>query len=147
LNKIRRMAAQLLKVGNGKVWLNPDEREKIASVMTKEDVRELIKNGLIKKKKTNEKSRGRTRILGRKKKLGRKKGHGKRKGKGSARAKKKRRWIANVRAQRSTLRMLKKKDEKAVKKAGYSKIYKRIMGGFFKGKRYVEEAVKGKAGR
>ena len=142
--KVKRMAALILKTGVNSVWLNPEKPDKVKSVMTKEDVRVLIEEGVIKKKMQNSQSRSRARILHQKRKKGRKRGKGKRKGTKKARSEKKSTWMKNVRSQRKTLRQLKKEKEKAVEKVGYRKLYKRIKGGYFKGKKYLKAAVEGK---
>ncbi len=141
LDKIRRMAADILKVGKNRVWINQDEREKIMESMTKEDIRALIKDGLIKKKRKKELSRARARKLHEKKKKGRKKGPGKRVGSKKARMKEKKKWAKAVRAQRKKLRQLRKKKEKL--KLPYGKLYKMIKGDYFRGKKYLETFAKG----
>ncbi len=142
--KVRKMSAQLLNSGQNSVWLDPTQPDKIKSVMTKEDIRGLIKEGVIKKRKLNMKSRGRARILAEKRKKGRKRGKGKRKGTKKARSEKKPKWMKNVRSQRKMLKELRKKKPKAVEKIGYRKLYKRVKGGYFKGKKYLKAAVEGK---
>jgi large subunit ribosomal protein L19e len=97
LNKIRRMAAEILKVGKTKIVFSEKDREKIAESMTKEDVRQLIKDGLVKKRKDNYQSRARARKLKEKKIKGRKRGKGKRKGTIKARTNKKKAWMKKVR--------------------------------------------------
>ena len=141
LNKIRRMAAEILKVGKSKVVFSEKDRERIAESMTKEDVRQLIKDRIVKKRKDAYQSKARARKLKEKKKKGRKRGSGKRKGTTKTRVNKKKSWIKNVRAQRKKLKELKKEGQ--VKEGEYGKIYRRIKGNYFKGKKYVEAAVKG----
>ena len=142
LNKLKRLSAQVLGVGESKVWFDPAQLEEISQAMTKEDIRGLINSRAIRKKKTQEKSRGGARILHAKKVKGRRRGKGKRTGLKSARMGKKSLWIKNVRAQRKMLRSL-KKTEKFGKKE-YGKFYRQIKGNLFRGKKYVEQAVKGR---
>jgi len=147
LGKVRRMASDVLKAGKGAVWFDPAQSEKIESCMTKDDVRALIAEGVIKRKKPQMKSRGRARILLAKKKKGRRRGRGKRKGTKKARQEsKKRSWIKNVRSQRTMLRELRKSDGAAVGKIGYRRLYLRVKGNLFKGKNYLKAAVKEKKG-
>lgn len=136
LDKVRRMASDILKVGEKRVWLNPQEHAKIAESMTKDDVRGLIKDGLIKKRIVQGHSKARANVLREKKKKGLKKGKGKRKGSQKARTGKKSEWISKVRAQRRTLKKM--KEDGVETKLSYGKIYRRIKGGYFKGKKYVE---------
>lgn len=45
----RRLAAQLLKVGQNRVWLDPSRLKEIGDAITKLDITELIKDKAIKK--------------------------------------------------------------------------------------------------
>lgn len=142
LTKIKRMAAQVLGVGEKKVWINPAQRAKAMEAMTKDDVRGLIAERIVKKRPFLGQSRVRARLLKEKKKKGRKRGYGKRTGTFKARAEKKKSWIKNVRAQRKKLKELKEKSPEAFEKVSYRQIYNKVKGGFFRGKKYVEAAVK-----
>jgi len=137
--KAKRMAAGILKVGETKIFIQPEERTKLKEAMTKEDVRQLIKDRVIAKRKDNEQSKARARLLAEKKKKGRKRGHGKRTGKKTARKGKKEIWIKNVRAQRRTLKEIKASG--VTLKESARKIYLMIKGGHFKGKKYIEAFV------
>jgi large subunit ribosomal protein L19e len=143
LNKAKELAAQVLKVGKGKVYISPTEITKINEAMTKDDIRGLIADRIIKKRQDNSQSRGRARVLKDKKKRGRKKGRGKRTGTKKTRTEKKKRWMGKVRAQRRTLRELKKSNPEAVKEKNYSDVYRKIKGNFFKGKKYLKEYIEG----
>ena len=142
LNKVKRLSAGLLKVGLNKIWINPAETAKVKEALTKEDIRGLIADRLIKVRKEAGTSRARARKLQEKKKKGLKRGQGKRTGTKKTRASKKKSWEKNVRAQRKTLRTMKKKGVKL--KKSYGKIYKMIKGGYFKGKKYVETMAEAK---
>ena len=143
LNQIRRLAADLLGVGQTRVWFDPEQRDRIKEAMTKDDVRGLIAERLVKKRASSGQSRARARKLKEKKKKGRKRGYGKRKGTFKTRLEKKEDWMKRVRAQRRVLKELKEKEPEAFKDGEYRKLYKKITGGYFKGKKYVEAAVKG----
>ncbi|MCD6247775.1 MAG: 50S ribosomal protein L19e [Candidatus Diapherotrites archaeon] len=141
--KVKEIAAGLLKVGKNKIWIDPEEAESVKEAITKDDVRELIKNGIIKKRKENEQSRGRARKIEKQKKKGRRKGHGSRRGTAKARTDRKADWINKVRAQRALLKELREKHPDKVKKLGYSKLYRMIKGGFFRSKAQLERFVMG----
>ncbi|MBN2127043.1 MAG: 50S ribosomal protein L19e [Candidatus Diapherotrites archaeon] len=141
LTQIKRIAAQILKVGETKIWINPEKTKEAKEAMTKEDVRGLIKEKIVLKRKENLQSRGAARILKEKKKKGRKKGKGKKTGTKKARAKKKESWMKNVRAQRKTLKKMKEEGIKT--EIPYREIYNRIKGGYFKGKKYISALEKG----
>ena len=143
LNKVKRISASVLGCGARRVWFDPAQADRIGEVMTKEDVRGLVNEGIIKKKKLQSQSRARARTLMQKKKKGRKKGDGKRKGTKKARKEKKKSWIKKVRSQRKMLKELKKKNPKEVEKLGYSKLYRMIKGNYFRGKNYLKAHVEG----
>jgi len=142
--RVRKIAAEILKCGKDRVWFDPEQQEKVKSAMTKEDIRTLIKEKAVKKRQENFKSRGRARILQEKRKKGRKRGKGKRKGTKKARSEKKESWMKNVRSQRKLLKQLKKEKPKDVEKIGYRSLYKKVKGGYFKGKKYLKAAIEGK---
>jgi large subunit ribosomal protein L19e len=139
--KAKRLAAKILKVGESKVWIDPEAGERIKEAMTNEDVRGLIAEKIITKNNVPEQSRARARKLKEKKKKGRKRGKGKRTGTKKARKEGKRFWIKNVRAQRAALKELKKKGVKL--KYSPRKIYMMISGNFFKGKKHLQSVVEG----
>ena len=139
--KATRMAAGILKVGTTKIWISPEQKNRVSEAMTKEDVRTLIKERIVAKRKDNQHSRGRARVLAGKKRKGRKRGKGKRQGTKKTRMRRKERWINNVRAQRAALRELKKKGAKF--KVPARKVYLMISGNYFRGKNYVKQFVEG----
>ncbi len=141
VDKVRRLAASILSIGENRVWLDPEQTGKIEECMTKEDVRAIIKDGTIRKRKMQMHSRGRARMLHAKKKLGRKRGMGKRRGKFKARVKKKMMWVRSVRAQRKKISEMRKKGVKL--KIPYGKIYRMIKGGYFRGKKHLETVAAG----
>jgi len=142
LKKIRAIAQKLLGCGATKVWFDPKQIDRVLEAMTTEDIRALIKENVIRKKRTQLHSRGTARMLRQKKRRGRKRGFGKRTGTKKARTKKKRKWIDNVRAQRKHLRELKGK--KKIDSESYSKAYRLIKGGYFRGKKHMDAFLSGK---
>jgi large subunit ribosomal protein L19e len=143
LKKAKEISATIMKVGVGKIYVDPKQTSKVKEAMTKEDLRGLIADRIIKKRQDNFQSTGRTKLLRAQQKKGRKRGHGKRKGTKKSRIGKKETWIKKVRAQRRTLKELQKEKPAEVKIFGYSKLYKQIKGGLFKGKKYLIEHVEG----
>jgi len=143
LNKAKEMAAGLMKVGVGKMYIDPANATKVKEAMTKEDIRELIADRIIKKRQDNSQSKGRSRKLKEQKQKGRRRGRGKRKGTKKARTAKKKNWIGKVRAQRRTLKELRVENPEAVKEKGYSDVYRKIKGNYFKGKKYLKEYIEG----
>lgn len=141
LESIRRIAARELNCGQSKVWIDPVQSSKAKEAITKEDIKELIRNGMIKKKRENAQSRGRARTLQAQKRKGRKKGMGKRKGTFKARVNKKESWMRRVRSLRRKLKELRK--EGSLKEGEYKKFYKLIKGNYFRGRKHLEEIAKG----
>ncbi len=132
----RRLAAEVLKCGVHRVWLDPDNLEEIKKATTRSDIRNLIKHGLIKARKIKGNSRGRIRKKLMQKKKGRRRGHGSRKGKKTARMPKKRAWIIRIRAIRKYLREL--RDKGLIDRKTYRLYYRRAKGGQFKDKAHVK---------
>ena len=100
----KKMAAQLLKCGVHRVWINPSYLDQVAQSVQKEDIREAIDNGWIKAKAIKGTSRVRALKRASQKQKGRRKGQGKRSGTANARNPRKQRWMATIRAQRRTLK-------------------------------------------
>ena len=135
LSTQRRIASELLKCGEGRVWFDPEHLDEIARAITREDIRRLIKKGIIKKKPVRGTSRARARILAEKKKKGRRRGQGSRKGKKTARMPKKLAWILKIRALRRVLRELREKGE--VSRRLYRRLYALAKGGAFRSKAHL----------
>ncbi len=138
--KARKVSATILKVGKTKIWISQAEIKRVGEAMTKEDIRALIKEGIIKKRTPNLSSRGRARVLLAKRHKRRKKGLGRRSGSKKARRRDKENWVKNVRAQRETLREMKKAGTEFKKPA--RQVYLMIKGNYFRGKKYLQAMVK-----
>jgi len=126
----RRLAIKVLGVGAGRIWLNPEESDTIAEAVTREDIRGLIAEDIIKLKPVKGVSRGRARIKAEKRSYGHRSGHGKRKGAKYARFPKKRRWIIKIRAQRKLLKHL--REDRALDRPTYRMLYNKAGGGEFR---------------
>ncbi|MEM2935202.1 MAG: 50S ribosomal protein L19e [Candidatus Thermoplasmatota archaeon] len=132
----RRIAADLLKCGENRIWMNPEKIEEIKKAVTRRDIENLINMGLIKKEEEKGISRGRARKRITQKKKGRRKGHGSRKGKAGARLPSKERWIKTIRAIRAYLREL--RDKGIINEKTYRLYYRRAKGGQFKNKAHLK---------
>lgn len=135
----RRIASELLKCGQHRVWFDPEHMSEIARAITREDIRRYISKGFIKKKQDRGVSRGRARELMNKKKKGRRVGHGSRKGAKGARFPKKERWMLKIRAQRKLLKAL--RDAGEITRSLYRKLYLRAKGGVFRSKAHLEMQI------
>lgn len=104
----RRMAAEILKCGKDRVWIDPDQLDEVSEAVTRGDVRRLICYRVIQVRPKRGVSRGRTRQRLVQKSKGRRKGHGSRKGHKHARTPRKRAWIQTIRPIRDELKTLRK---------------------------------------
>ena len=125
----KRLAADVLGVGENRVWFDPDAQEDIAGAITRDDVRELVDEGSIAAKTARGNSRGRARKRAKNRAYGHQKGHGSRKGKAGARKNRKKDWTSRIRAQRRTLREL--RDDGEIDRSAYRSLYGMASGGEF----------------
>ena len=51
----KKLAAKILKVGVNRVWIDPEHMEEVSRAITRNSVKALINNGVIKKVKEKEK--------------------------------------------------------------------------------------------
>ncbi|PSQ59091.1 50S ribosomal protein L19e [Halobacteriales archaeon SW_7_71_33] len=135
----RRLAADVLDVGENRVWFDPDEQGEIAEAITREDVRELVGEGVIRSHEADGNSRGRARERDEKRSYGHRTGHGSRKGAKGARQDPKEDWQERVRAQRRRVRQLRDADE--VSADEYRELYGMIGGGEFRSVERLENYV------
>ncbi|MDR3074811.1 MAG: 50S ribosomal protein L19e [Candidatus Methanoplasma sp.] len=137
LRNQRRMAAEILKCGENRVWMNPDKLEDIEDCITRSDIRIAIGSGLIKAKSKQGTSKGRIRHAADQKASGKRKGPGSRKGTANARVPDKRRWIAIIRPIRDELKTL--RAEGKITPSVYRLYYRRAKGGVYKSRRNLKQ--------
>ena len=130
LKNQKRMAAEILKCGHTRVWLDPNRIEDIADAITRADIRTAIESGTIRALPQKGISRGRARYMAAQKAKGRRRGQGSRKGAQGARTPRKRRWIQTIRPIRVELAKL--RDEGKITKKVYREFYMKAKGGMFK---------------
>jgi len=122
IHTIRRLAADILGIGEGRIKFDPDKISEVKNAMTRIDVEDLIKNKVI----TALPVKGR-----KKKEKRRKKGAGSRKGK--PKGKQKEAWMKKIRSQRKLLKKL--LESEALDKDNKRNIYLKIKGGAFRSKK------------
>ena len=137
LRNQRRMAAEILKCGENRVWMNPDRLDEVEDCITRADIRTAIDSGLIKAKAKNGTSRARTRYVAGQKASGKRKGPGSRKGTANARVRDKERWMATIRPIRDELKTL--RDEGKITPSVYRLYYRKAKGGMFKSRRHLKQ--------
>jgi large subunit ribosomal protein L19e len=130
LKNQKRMAAEILKCGHTRVWIDPNRIEDVADAITRADIRTAIESGTIRAKPQKGISRGRARYMAAQKAKGRRRGQGSRKGTSGARTPRKRRWIQTIRPIRVELAKL--RDEGKITKKVYREFYMKAKGGMFK---------------
>ena len=140
LTNQRRMAAQILKCGQNRVYLNPNNTEDIAEAVTRQDVRKLIHEGVIHSKQKKGISNARLKERQAQKDSGKRKGHGSRKGARYARFPKKRRWINTIRPIRRVLREY--RDGGYISGETYRKYYRHSSGGMFRSISHMKTHIK-----
>lgn len=132
----KRLAALILKVGTSRVWIDPEDVDRVSSAITREEIRKLIHEGSIRKIAETGISRGRKRIRKQELIAGRHKGPGSRKG---SRGSDKARWIIRIRSIRRRLRTL--RDRRLIPTETYRKLSLMAKGGTFRSAAHLDEYI------
>jgi len=136
IRTVRRLAADILKVGESRVWIDPSNLDKVETAITRGDVRRLIKEGVIRKEPPSTPSRGRWRIKHERRRKGRRRGSGRRKGPWIS---EKELWMARVRAQRKFLKLVRERG--LIDAKTYRRLRALVKGGAFKSVNQLKERV------
>ncbi|MCL6578730.1 MAG: 50S ribosomal protein L19e [Candidatus Bathyarchaeota archaeon] len=140
LKSQRRLAAQILKIGQNRVWIDPERIDDVEAAITREEIRKLVHEGVIQPLPEKGVSRARARILHEKKKKGRRRGPGSMTGSAHAKISRKEAWMSKIRALRKRLRGLKEK--KVITENTYRKLYKMASSGSFESVADLERYLK-----
>lgn len=139
LKKKRELVARMLNVGANRVRFEPDKLDDIADSITREDIRSLIKNGVIWTAKTKGTSRsGAKAKLQVKKKRGT--GTGSKKGKKGARIGKKESYVKKIRTMRYHLKILKSRND--INRDIFWSLYKKVNGGQIRSLSHLRENIR-----
>ena len=125
----RRLAAQILKIGQNRVWINPDHMGDVEGAITREEIRKLIHEKIIVALPITGVSRSRAKTIRGKKKLGRRNGPGSVTGAGNAKVTKKDAWMIKIRSLRRKLREL--KATRVITETTYTQYYRMAGSGRF----------------
>lgn len=136
---VQRMARRLLKCGRNKLWIDPNEKEKVAAVQNYEQVKALVAENVIIKRRDKINSKAHAKKLAEGRAKGRRMGLGKRKGTKEARLSSKTIWMKNIRSMRSALKDLKQKGELAGQE--YRQYYVKAKGNLFKNKNVMIDSI------
>ena len=140
LKNQRRVAAQLLKCGENRVWIDPNRLEDASDAITRADVRTLINSGAIAARQKKGISRARTNYRKAQRAKGRRRGHGSRRGTKGARKPSKEIWMQTIRPIRKKLKEL--RDAGKIDTATYREYYLKAKGGVFKSRPHLESHLR-----
>jgi large subunit ribosomal protein L19e len=136
----RRLAAQILKVGQNRVWIDPQRMDDVEAAITREEVKKLIHEKVITALPEKGVSRARAKIIQEKKRKGRRKGAGSKTGAGHAKISKKEAWMSRIRSLRKRLREL--KATRVITETTYRKMYSVAGSGRFESVADLERYLK-----
>ena len=139
LRSQRRLAAEILKVGEGRVWIDPDRIEDVEAAITREEIKKLIHEGVIQSPPKKGVSRARAKILREKKKKGLKRGPGGKSGSSRAKISKKQAWMKKIRPVRKRMREL--KASRSITESVYRQLYDMAGSGVFESTADLERYV------
>ena len=140
LKSQRRLAAEILKVGESRVWIDPERIDYAESAITREEIRKLIHEKVVKALPQKGVSRARARVLSEKRKKGLRRGPGRKSGPARSKISKKQAWINQIRPIRKRLSEL--KDSRDITVTVYRKLYDMSESGVFESKAELERYIR-----
>jgi large subunit ribosomal protein L19e len=140
LTNQRRLAAKILGIGQNRVWIDPVRVEDVEGAITREEVRKLIHEKIIKTLPEKSVSRARAKTLLEKKRKGRRKGPGSYGGSPRAAVSKKDAWMLKIRSLRKRLREL--KANRVITETTYTQYYRMAGSGRFSSVADLERYLK-----
>jgi large subunit ribosomal protein L19e len=140
LTSQRRLASRILNIGQNRVWIDPARVEDVDGAITREEVRKLIHEKIIKTLPEKGVSRSRAKAVLEKKRKGRRKGPGSHVGSAHAGVSKKDAWMLKIRSLRKRLREL--KASRVITETTYTQYYRMAGSGRFSSVADLERYLK-----
>lgn len=137
LKNQKRMAAEILKCGVNRVWIDPDRNDEVENCITRGDVRNAIISGYIKASPVKGTSKARIRHAAKQKASGKRKGPGSRRGTANARVPRKHAWIQTIRPIRDELKQLRAAG--TISPSVYRLYYRKAKGGVYTSRRNLRQ--------
>jgi large subunit ribosomal protein L19e len=140
LKSQRRLAAEIMKIGENRVWIDPERIDYVESAITREEIRKLIHEKVVISLPEKGISRARARLLNAKRKKGLRRGPGGKSGPARSKITKKQAWINRIRPVRRRLCEL--KDSRAITESVYRKMYDMSESGVFESRADLERYIR-----
>jgi large subunit ribosomal protein L19e len=140
LSSQRRLASQILKIGQNRVWIDPERMDDVEGAITREEVRKLIHEKIISPLPKQGVSRARAKVISDKKRKGRRQGPGSFTGSPQAIVTKKEAWMIKIRSLRRKLREL--KANRTITEETYTEYYRMAGSGRFESIADLERYLK-----
>ena len=129
LSSQRRLASAILKIGQNRVWINPERMSDVEGAITREEIKKLIHEKVIDSLPEKGVSRSRAKVIHEKKSKGRRQGPGSYTGSPRAIVTKKEAWMIKIRSLRRKLRAL--KANRTITEETYTEYYRMAGSGRF----------------
>ena len=140
LTSQRRLASEILKIGQNRVWIDPERISDVEGAITREEVKKLIHEKIIDALPEKGVSRSRAKLIHEKKSKGRRQGPGSYTGSPQAGLTKKDVWMAKIRSLRRKLREL--KANRTITEETYTEYYRMAGSGRFESIADLERYLK-----
>merc|ERR1712195_208525 len=135
----KRLAATVMKCGQKRVYIDPTEVNEVKLANSRKNIRKLVKDHIIEKRKTAVHSRFRVKAWHAAVRKGRHTGTGRRKGARNARMPSEVLWMRRSRVLRRLLR--KYREAKKITPSQYRQMYLRAKGNMYKNKNNLIESI------
>ncbi len=140
LSSQRRLASEILKIGENRVWIDPERISDVEGAITREEVKKLIHEKVIVSLPEKGVSRSRAKVIREKKSKGRRQGPGSYTGSPRAGLTKKDVWMKKIRSLRRKLREL--KANRTITEETYTEFYRMAGSGRFESIAELERNLK-----